>query len=438
MKTVLEDVSSIKKRVVIEINAAEVDEKVDMAYRDINKRAKIPGFRSGKVPRKILERHYGPQVLEDVTGSLIRETLPEAMNEVNIYPLNIPSIENDIIKAGQGFKYTAAVEVTPEFELKDYLGVEVDKEICSVTDEDVKKQLEAIRESCGKLVPVEEKRGLKEGDCAVIDYEAFENGQPVDGIKAQNSLIWIGKNQFYPGVEDALIGLEKGSDTDVTMDFKEDYFNSKLAGKNIDFKVKIIDLKELELPELNDEFVKGLGADCNTLDELKDKIREEQVSREEKRIEKECSERIISKISDSVDFDLPECLVEQDINSTIDNIRQNLKQSGTDLESIGINEVKMKEDVRPGSEKRVKAMLIMGEVAKKNNLSIGDDELNEEFKKMCEGMGQDYEVMRKFNEANNVMDSIRQNLLEEKILNYLLENAKISKVEASKIPESGS
>ena len=276
---------------------------------------------------------------------------------------------------------------------------------------------------------------MKEGDCAVIDYEAFENGQPVDCIKAQNSLIRIGKNQFYPGVEDALIGLEKDSDTDVTVDFKEDYFNSKLAGKNIDFKVKLIDLKELELPELNDEFVKGLGADCNTLDELKDKIREEQVSREEKRIEKECSERIISKISDSVDFDLPECLVEQDINSTIDNIRQNLKQSGTDLESIGINEVKMKEDVRPGSEKRVKAMLIMGEVAKKNNLSIGDDELNEEFKKMCEGMGQDYEVMRKFNEANNVMDSIRQNLLEEKILNYLLENAKISEVEANKIPE---
>jgi len=202
MKTTIEDISTVKKKLSVEIEVEEVDKRVNEAYRKFGKKAKIKGFRPGKAPRKMLERYFGEEILEDVTNSLIKDTLLRAVEETKIFPLNSPVVENKVLKAGQNYKYSALMEVKPEFELKDYLGIKVEKEKCVVSDKDLDRHLEKIRESYGNLRSISEDRGIKEGDYAIIDYEGFDGDKAIEGIKAENFSLKIGNNQFYPGVED--------------------------------------------------------------------------------------------------------------------------------------------------------------------------------------------------------------------------------------------
>jgi trigger factor len=433
MKTRLEEISPVKKKLEIEIEAGEVNKKIEEAYRELRKGVKLPGFRPGKVPRKILERRFGNQVIDDVTRRLVNETLPKAVEETNAIPLSMPIIENEILKLGQNFKYSALMEVRPEFELKDYMGFEVEKEIFSVADEDVDAQLEEIRKTHGQLSSVETERGIKEEDFAVIEYEGLEDGKALEGIKNSNFLVRVGGNDFHPDFEKALIGLKKGEMSEFNVDFEEDYSQPKLAGKNVRFKVKVIDIKEMNLPELNDEFAKNLGADFKDINDLKDKIRETLTEREEKRVDRELKMRLLKKVSDSVDFELPESLVDSELNGAMENIRQNLLRSGSNMEKAGLNEERLKEELRPASEKRVKDMLVLGEIARGNDLNITEADLSAGFKELALSTGQDPEALRQYYEANNLRESFRQQLLEEKTLNYLVKGANITEVETDKI-----
>jgi trigger factor len=432
MKTNIEDISSVKKKLMIEVEAEEIDKRVNEAYKKFGKMAKVKGFRPGKAPKKILENYFGDHVLEDVTKSIIEETLFKAMEEHGTYPLNMPIIENDILKIGHNYKYSALFEVRPQFELKDYLGIEVEKEKCVVNGDDVDRQLEQIREARGKLHSIEAARGIKEGDVVIIDYEGFEGDKAIEGIKAENYPLKIGDKQFFPGAEEALIGSKKDDKINITIDFKDDYFHKGLAGKRVELKVNVTDVKEIVLPGLDDEFAKSLGADFDTLDKLREKIREDLVESEEKRIQNELRERLLRKISEKVDFELPDSLVEHEIVSMIENIKQNLQRSGSHLEKSGLDEEKLKTEIRPGAEKRVKSMLILGEMAHQNNLTVDEAELAENFKEMSKGVGVDPQTIRKYYEEHDLLDGIRQILLKEKTLKYLVENARITEIDADK------
>ncbi len=433
MKTTIDDLSPVKKKIMIEIEAEDVEKKVDKAYRDYGKSARIKGFRPGKIPRKIIENYFGKQVLQEVTDSLIKETLPRALETTKILPLNIPVIENEILKRGKNYKYSAIMEVRPEFELNEYKGIEVEKEVCSVTDKDVDKELEGIREANAKLNDIHEERGIQEGDYVIIDYEGFDDKGPINGIKGQNFTVIIGKRRFYPGVEEALIGTKKGDTPSVTVDFDNSYYHKGLAGKRVTFKIKIIDIKEIELPVLDDDFIGQLAGDIRGLDELKEKIKEGLISREQKRIDKELKERLLAKISDGVDFELPESLIEAEIDAGIDSVKQNLMRAGSDFEKSGLNEAKLREEFRPISEKKVKGILILGEIAKRNNLTVDEQNVMEGFKEMSKNTGHEAEALYKYYEANNIMESFRQTLLKEKTLNYLVENARVIEMDVDAI-----
>lgn len=433
MKTTLQDISPVKKKLEIEIEAREVDKKINDAYRELGKGIRIPGFRAGKVPRKILEQRFGSQVMEDVTRRLVNETLAKAVEETNTYPLSLPVIENEILKGGQGFRYSATMEVRPEFELKDYMGLEVEKEICAVTEKDVDSQLEEVRKTHGELTPIGEERGTKEEDYVILEYEGFEDGKAVEGVKANNFLLKIGSNDFHPDFEKGLIGLKKGEGSEVKVKFEDNYLRANLAGKMVNFKVKVIDIKEMKLPELSDEFARGLGADFKDLEDLRKKIKEGLVAREENRVDRELKMRLLGRITDGVDFELPESLVDSELSGAVENIRQNLMRSGSNMEKAGLNEARLREEIRPASEKRVKQMLVLAEIARKDGLSVSEMELSEGFKGMAMSTGQEPEALRKYYEANHLIESFRQNLLEEKALNYLAKGANISEVEADKL-----
>ena len=436
MKTTVEEISPVKKKILVEIDSKDVDKKIDSTFKKYGKSAKIKGFRPGKVPMKVLERYYGDQVKYEVTNSIIQETLPQAMQETEVWPLNMPAIEDGAkLVKGQDFKYAAIMEVRPEFELKDYTGVEAKKEKCVINDDDVENQIQAILKSQGNLASLSDDRGIEKDDYAIINYEAFEGDEAIEGMKAQNYSLTIGTGNFFPGFEDELIGAKKGDKKDIKIDFEQDYVNPKLAGKSIKFSVEVTDIKVMELPELNDEFVKGLGVEFETVDMLKDKIKKDLTEREGKRIENELRNTILEKIADSVEFELPESLVENEINASIENMRQNFLRSGATFEKLGLDLDKMKSDLKPTAEKNVKRALILAEIAKQNEIDVDDKELDQSFEDIAKDAGHPAETIKKYYEANDLVESFRQTMIKEKTLKFLVENASVTEVESVKKTE---
>jgi trigger factor len=433
MKASVEEISPVKRKLTVELDAEEVNRKIEDAYRALKKQAKVRGFRPGKVPRDILERYYGEQVAQDVTKGLVNETLPVAFEQTNTYPLTMPLVENDALKKGQSFKYAAVMEVRPQIELKEYMGLEVEKEKAAVSDGEVDGQLEEIRKAHAKLKPIEEDRSARQDDCVILDYEAFEGDRPLEGIKAENFLVRIGTGAIHPDFETGLLGLKPGDSKEITVNFESDYQHAKLAGKKVTFKVRVSDIKGMELPDLNDEFVAGLGGEFKDLETVKQKIREDLVAREEKRVDREVKRRLLDKISDMVEFELPESLVEEELRYAVESVKQNLKQIGSNLEKAGLGEDKIRQDFTAPSKKRVKDLLILGEVARQHDLTVSEIELNDGFKELAQSMGQEPSVVRRYYEARGMVESFRDRLLEEKTLNFLVKGAKITEVEASQL-----
>jgi trigger factor len=433
MKASVEEISPVKRKLTVELDATEVDKKIEDAYRALKKQAKVRGFRPGKVPRNILEKYYGEQVAQDVTKGLVNESLPMAFEQTNTYPLTMPLVENDALQKGQSFKYAAVMEVRPQIDLEGYMGLEVEKEKVAVSDGEVDGQLEEIRKANAKLKTVEEDRGARQEDCVIIDYEAFEGDRPLEGIKAENFLVKIGAGAIHPDFETGLLGSKPGDSKEITVKFENDYQHEKLAGKKVVFKIKVSDLKVMELPDLNDEFIAGLGGEFKDLETVKQKIREDLVAREEKRVDREAKRRLLDKISDTIEFELPESLVEAELRYAVESVKQNLQRMGSNLEKAGLSEERIRQDFTASSRKRVKDLLILGEVARQHDLTVDEIELNDGFKELAQSMGQEPSVVRRYYEAREMVESFRDRLLEEKTLNFLIKGAKITEVEASRL-----
>ncbi|MGM0664776.1 MAG: trigger factor [Thermodesulfobacteriota bacterium] len=438
MKSSVEEISPVKKKLIVEVEADEVERKINKAYRDLGKQARLPGFRPGKIPMKVLEGRFGREVLSDVTRELINETLPKALEDNDTFPLNVPNFENDLPKKGELFRYTATMEVRPSFELDNYKSLEVEKEILSVGQEDVDRHIEEIRRARGHLKPVEDDRGVLEGDHAEFSYRGMENGTPVEGLEADDYTLRIGSGDFHPEFEKGIIGVRKGEAASIRVNFEEDYRDKNLAGRGIDFEIELKDIKEMELPALDDEFAKGLGGHVETFEELKEEVKKELIRREEKRIDQEAKTRLIRRICDNVDFMLPESLVEQELNSAIQNIMQNLSRSGTTPEMAGLSEDSLREELLPAAESRVKRMLVLAEIARQNDLNVTDEDVSNGFLSLAAETGQDPGIIRRFYEAQNLTDSYRERLLEEKTLNFLMNSSSIKEVDSGRISKTES
>ncbi len=430
MKASLEDISQVKKKLSVEIDAKEVNKKFNSAYGKIGKQTKIPGFRPGKVPRKILESYFGKQVEADVVSELVNESFPQAVDETKAFPLGQPELEKGPVKQNEKFIYSATMEVRPQFEVKDYLGLEAEKEIASIGEAEVDRKLEQIREANGKLESLTEPRPIQEEDFVVINYQGFENDQPLEGIKDENFLLNVGKGDFHKKFDEALVGLNKDDKKEIVIDFEEDYFNNNLRGKTVRFDVSIVDVKERNLPELNDEFAKNLGADFEDLEGLKKQIEENVVAQEENRVEQDLKRRLIGKISEGTEFEVPEALVDAEVEFSIKGLQSNFERSGANFEMAGLSPERLEQQFRPLSESRVRERLILGQVALQDDITISDDEFTEGLEKLAQGMGQDVETIRKYYEARGEIDILNEQMLEEKTLNYLVENAKVKEVEA--------
>ena len=380
MKTSLEEINSVKKKLVVEIESDEVDKKINEAYKELKKSAKLPGFRQGKVPRKILERHFGDKVVGDLTQSLINETLPVAIDEVKTFPVGMPLLEKGELKPGHDFKYSAVMDVLPKFELKDYLGIEIEKEKSIVSEKEVQDKLEQLRKTRAKLTSVKENRAVQKEDYVIIDYEGFDGEQPIDGVAGQKVVVPVGGDGFHPKFGEALIGLKKEDNGEFQIEFEKQYHNAALAGKNVTYKVKVLDIKENVEPELNDEFAQGFGDNFKNLADLKDKIMELMVAEKEQQHDLDMKQKLIDQLLKKHEFELPESLVEAEIDFNVQNARQRLISSGLDFKKAGITDEKFRADLRPLSESRVKEKLILREISTQNKFQIDDKEIEKFYR----------------------------------------------------------
>jgi trigger factor len=429
MEMNIEEISQVKRRIDVEIDAEEVTRKLDQAYRKLSKKAKVKGFRPGKVPRRILEQYYSQQVLSDVKSDLIEESFSQVLEKSSLYPLGKPSLEDGVMRPGEKFKYTIVMEVKPDFELKDYKGISVEKEIVNVSEDDVDKRLEEIREAHANLNPITADRKIRDGDYVIIDFEASWNNRPLKDLNAQDVLIQVGSGNFYPEIESGLLGLNKDSDKDITIAFKEDFHDTRLAGKDVVFSINIKDIKEKELPRLNDKFAKGLGGDIKSLAGLRKKVKEDLTAQEERRVDRELKKRLLKKITDSVDFELPQVAVEGEIERSMAMLKQNLMLRGARYESTGLSEEKMREDLREGAQQKVKEDLVLGKIADLEDIDLDENTIREGFEKLAAQTGRDMAQLRRYYEENHLMDSFRNQLLVEKILNHCVQGATIIEVD---------
>ncbi len=430
MKVTVEDVSPVQKRLKVEIPAEKVDERINQTINRLKKSVAIPGFRKGRVPRSIIEREYGPQIKSEVLQSLIEESIGDAIRQSKVTMLLEPQLDSSSdIEQGKPFEYSVLMDIEPEVEVPDFRKFELVRPKVEVTDQEVEEQLEALRNQFGSVEVVDEQRPLREGDIAIIDYRAFVGDEELEELANENYFVEVGKGNFNETFEKGLIGMEKGEERVIEVSYPEDALNSLVAGKTVKYKVILKDIQKRNLPELDDDFAQRFGIGLNTIEDLKNKLREQILKEKEEAAESVLRNQLFDKLLEGADFPVPERLVEKKLDQMIDNIAGHMQERGVNLEQAGIDEERLREKMREDAVRQVKTELLLDKIAEEEKIEIPTEEL----KKYDDYVDEHYKEMNvdkaQFQQA--VFESVLPKLRAKQTIDYLLENMTIKDEEDS-------
>lgn len=409
-----------------EVDAEEFDTALDQAFKKVVKEVQIPGFRKGKIPRKMFEQRFGVESLyQDAVDIVLPQAYSNAIDETEIQPIAQPEVDIEEIEKGKNLVFTATVTVKPEVGLGDFKGLEVEEFDTVVGDDDVEKELKQMQERQAELV-VKEEGSVEEGDTVVMDFEGFIAGEPFEGGNAENHELEIGSGSFIPGFEEQLVGKEAGEELEVEITFPEEYHAEELSGKDATFKVKIHEIKAKELPELDDEFAKDVDEEVESLEALKKKTRER--LEEEKVREADTSKResLIEQASDNAEVEIPEAMVTSEMDRMVKEFEQRLQGQGMTMDMYyqfsGTDENALREQMKDDAKKRVKTNLTLEAIAIKENLQATDEDVNQELESMASMYQTDVEQLKQMLGGNT--DAIKEDLKFKKAIDLLVENSK--------------
>ena len=424
MKATLVSKESTEAKFTMEFTAEEFENAVIDVYKKEKDKFMIDGFRKGKAPRSIIEKHYGESVFfEDAINNLFSLQYPIALDQLELDVIDYPKAEFGELKKGEGFEVTVTVATYPEFEVKDYKGVEIEEVSAEVTDEDVDKEINEMAKRNSRMVEVD--RPAQDGDTVLIDYEGWVGDVQFDGGTAERQPLKLGSGTFIPGFEEQLIGAVKDEQRDVKVTFPEEYHAEDLAGKEAVFKCKVHEIKEQELPAIDDDFVKDVS-EFDTLDELKADTREKLAASKKDQAENSMKNSVIEAVFNANDIDVPAPLVEQEIDSQIGQFDQQLRAQGMDLQTymqyLGKTPDEVRDDIREEARKKVKTQMLVSAVADQEEVEVSEDELNAEIEKMAQQYGMEKDKLVEMLGMQNLA-MIRGDLKARKAVDIMYENA---------------
>ncbi len=409
------------------VPASRFEEAIQEVFKKSAKYFNIPGFRKGKAPFKIVERYYGDSIFyEDAFNELAPVVYDEEIKENKIEVASRPQVDVVQMEKGKDLIFTAIVATKPEVKLGKYKEIPLKKIEYKVTDEDIDHEINHMAEHNSRMVTVED-REVKDKDIVTIDFEGFTDGKPFEGGKAENHELTIGSKTFIPGFEDQIIGMKIGEEKDIKVTFPEDYFSKDLAGKEATFHVVLHGIKEKQLPTIDDEFAKDVS-EFDTLKELKDSIKEKMEKENEERAKHETEDAAIEEVCKNTNIDIPEGMVELEIDNIMQNLDQRLSYQGLNLEQylkmMGKSEEDFRKDYKEQAEKNVKTRLVLEQIVKDEKIKEDEKYIKEKLEEMAKQYNRKVEDLEKNEELKNYLAESSKT---EQAVKLVVDNAKISK-----------
>jgi len=427
MKVSVQEISGTASRVQVELPRESVSKRLEAAYRQLKRTAKVRGFRPGKVPLAILKRHYGDQVNHEVAVELVNDTLMEALEQTEMKVVSQSDLDRGPLQEGEPFSYSFVVEVRPDIVVSDYEKIPAQRRRLLIKHEEIDAELELRRQANSFLKPLEEPRPIQPGDHAVLDFKTFAEGKPVPDGEAKGFHLEVGANRFHPDFESKLVGASKGERLEIEVTYPADYGNENLAGKKASFQVVVKDTKEKALPELDDDFARGLG-EFESLEELRSAVRAELEHKRENEIDAEVDVQLIEELIKRNPFDLPPSMVEQELQRMLDTIRYRLSAQQLTFEQAGMDEHTFRERNRDIAEKKVRKSILLDKIAVQERFEITEEEVDQGLHKAAEEAKQPYEKVKGFYQKSNLLEPYRHQLLEDKVMRFLRGLAEITEV----------
>ncbi|MCS7150130.1 MAG: trigger factor [Caldimicrobium sp.] len=420
MKLEVVDKSPVEKLLKVEVSSEEVNRIFDEVTQEIRKKAKLKGFREGKAPVYMVRKLFREEIEGKSVERLIETTLPKALKEKGLEPLLHPRVEEvDRLSEGESFNYTVLVEIRPPIDLKreDYFGLEIEREKDEVKEEEVEKMLGEFRYSFSELERVDEPIG--ERYAVVLSFEAFDGENPIPGHAAQALFVDVGTGEFNETVERALLGKKEGEFFTVEVEYPQDALNPLLSGKKVIYHIEVKEVYKRKLEELTDDFVKKLNLGVDTVDKLRELIRERLLSDKKRKHENQYRERILDKILEKIDFEVPQRYVEIKFYQLLEELRQSFEREGLSFEKMNLSIEKLRERLMPLARKLSKQEILIDRIAELENIEIPEQEINRQIDGIMKGLGVSLE------EAGRIVyHNILPKMFAEMVMRFLVENSK--------------
>lgn len=433
MDVKVEEISALTRKITVTLPVESVQPKMNEAYDKLKKEVKMKGFRRGKVPRSVIVKHYKPQVEGETGEKLVQDTYFDVVEKEGIDPIAHPEIKEVNYNDDGSFVYVAEVDVRPQFELAQYKGLEIGKEDVLVTDEEIQLELEEMRRNMAALRSVTD-RPIAKDDVVIVDFQGFHEGEEMPQVKNENYSVDVGTGNMGEEFEEKLIGMNKDEEGRHEVDFPDSHPNPILKGKKVEFRIVVKDIKERVLAELDDEFAKDAGEEFTSLEELKTSIKERLTKKREESAEGAITDRIMQKLLENHEFEVPKRLVAFEIEQMIKQTEQQFEQAGMSLEAAGLSREKLAEQNEEVATKRVRGDFILKKIGETEEIKIEDEDLERGFKRIGDMYNMPVAKVKEFFKTREDLLPFMNELLNEKILRFLRDEAvfvEIAKEEAA-------
>lgn len=424
----LEDISQVKKKISFEIPWAFVKDELENVYRDIGKKAKIKGFRPGKIPRKVLENYFKADAEGETITNIVNKYYWQELDNRGIVTLSRPEIDQNGLKENTDFSFSASFETEPDIEPQGYRGIELEKVNITVSEDDMGKRLQEIRKMFATMQDVTDDRQAVMGDFVLIDFVGTLDGEALPELKSDNYLLELGSKRFVPGFEEQIAGMKNSESKEIKVTFPADYHEQKMAGKDVVFIVTVKGLKEQNLPEIDENFIKNFDK-YNTLEDLKNDVRQTMEEQCRRQSQTQLQDKIMEAVLKANEFEAPPSLVERQIFYMISDTQKRMRAAGMDEKNAMELSFSMHDQFKQDAEKTVKSFLLIKKIGEKEAIAVSDADIDNHIKELAEIHHTDYDVVKSAYDNEERKNSLKSEIIQKKVFDFIEQQANIKVVE---------